>query len=251
LAAVKLSRRQMRRRNQELERLIGERTKELEAAMIKLNEETRNAAVFAERNRLAGEIHDSLQQGLSGVMFQLEATLKMPEMPKEIRTRLGTAREMVSFTRREVQHVVWDLGTPLLNGVELPDALRKMATMLASGAVPLELIVSGPAIALSSTYKHHLLRITQEAINNAIRHASAKRIQITLTYEERNITLKVSDDGVGFSMVEVADHEFGHFGLRGMHERAVKFGGALSVMSMPGGGTTVQVVAPLNPQSFS
>src|SRR5690606_25035979 len=67
-----------RRRNTFLERLIRERTEELRSTMVKLSEETRNAAVLAERNRLAGEIHDSLQQGLSGLMLQLDATLKLP-----------------------------------------------------------------------------------------------------------------------------------------------------------------------------
>ncbi|HEX2860074.1 MAG TPA: histidine kinase, partial [Lacunisphaera sp.] len=95
-----------RSRNVVLEKLVAERTNELRVAMQQLNEETRNAATLAERDRLAGEIHDSLQQGLSGVMLHLDATLKLADLPADVRSRLSVARNMVSFTRHEVQHAV-------------------------------------------------------------------------------------------------------------------------------------------------
>src|SRR5262249_50275148 len=102
LGLIPLSVYRTRSRNLILEKMVRERTDELRAAMQQLNEETRNAATVAERNRLAGEIHDSLQQGLSGLILQLDATLKLPGLTPDVRSRLHVARNMVSFTRHEV-----------------------------------------------------------------------------------------------------------------------------------------------------
>jgi hypothetical protein len=99
--------RRTRRRNAILEKLVRERTEELRSTMARLNQEAGNAATLAERNRLAGEIHDSVQQGLSGLMLQLDATLKRQNLAPDVRSRLTVARNMVSFTRQEVQQAVW------------------------------------------------------------------------------------------------------------------------------------------------
>jgi len=117
--------RRQRARSEALERLVRERTGELKATMRKLNEETRNAAVLAERGRLAGEIHDSVQQGLSGLMLQVDATLRLAALPEEVRSRLNVARNMVSFTRQEVQQVVWDMESPLLADADLGGGIRR------------------------------------------------------------------------------------------------------------------------------
>ena len=113
-----------------LEKFVRERTEELRAAMEQLYELTRNAATVAERDRLAGESHDRLQKGLSGLILQLDATLKLPGLTPDVRSRLHVARNMVSFTRHEVQHAVWDLESPLLDETELGAALKKMATLI-------------------------------------------------------------------------------------------------------------------------
>lgn len=230
-----------RSRNVALARLVAERTGELHAAMQQLNEETRNAATLAERDRLAGEIHDSLQQGLSGLMLHLDATLKLAGLTPEVRARLAVARNMVSFTRHEVQHAVWDMETPLLEGTELDEALRKIAALIGPGPAALRITVTGRPVALSPAIKHHLLRIAQEAITNAVRHAAARAITITLAYEPEGVVLSVTDDGNGFVPGEVLASGLGHFGLRGLRGRAGKIGGDLHLESAPGQGTTVRV----------
>ena len=234
-----------RRRNLALEALVSKRTGELQATMEKLNEETRHAATLAERDRLAGEIHDSLQQGLSGLMLQLDATLKLPTVSGDVRSRLNVARNMVSFTRHEVQHAVWDMETPLLEDTELSDALRKLTHLLSSGAAQLEIAVAGTSRPLPSATQHHLLRIAQEAITNAVRHAAARRIVVGLDYSATALSLSVVDDGVGFPATEVMTRSIGHFGLRGLRGRAIKIGAELSIDSEPGRGTTIRVTVPL------
>jgi signal transduction histidine kinase len=230
-----------RRRNLVLEKVIQERTGQLKEAMEKLNEEARNAATLAERDRLAGEIHDSLQQGLSGLMLQLDATLKLPSISSDVRSRLNVARNMVSFTRHEVQHAIWDMESPLLDNADLGEALRKLTALINSGATAVDIVVTGPSISLSPAITHHLLRIAQEAITNAVRHASARQISIRLEYGSGAVSLSITDDGSGFDPAFVMSNSVGHFGLRGLRARAAKIGGELLIQSSPGRGTSIRV----------
>jgi signal transduction histidine kinase len=241
LGLMHWSARRSQAKNITLEKLVAERTDELRHAMQQLNEETRNAATLAERGRLAGEIHDSLQQGLSGLMLQLDATLRLADLPEDVRARLIVARNMVSFTRHEVQHAVWDMETPLLEGTELGEALKKITGLIGPGPAEVRIDITGPQADLASATKHHLLRIAQEAITNAVRHAAARHITITLAHEPDAVRLAVSDDGNGFVPGDIFTHSIGHFGLRGLRARAAKIGGDLDIRSAPGQGTVVQV----------
>jgi signal transduction histidine kinase len=251
LALMRWSAHRSRQQNLILEKLVLERTEALRITMQRLNEETRNAATLAERDRLAGEIHDSLQQGLSGLMLQLDATLKLPDLSADVRSRLGIARNMVSFTRHEVQHAVWDMETPLLDGTELGDALRKISALIGPGTAGVEVIVTGQQTPLSPATKHHLLRIAQEAITNAVRHASAKTITVSLSYLPSEVSLTVTDDGNGFVPNDVLNNGIGHFGLRGLRGRANKIDGELQVQSAPGAGTSVRVTVHTSLPAYS
>jgi signal transduction histidine kinase len=237
--------RHTRRRNAILEKLVRDRTTELRSAMVRLNEETRHAATLAERNRLAGEIHDSLQQGLSGLMLQLDATLKLPDLAADVRSKLTVARNMVSFTRHEVQQAVWNLESPLLENADLADALRKLAGLISSGKPQVEIKTSGMPTDVSSSTKHQLLRIAQEAITNAVRHGNAQKIFVHLEYSGQEISLEIFDDGCGFVPKEVFASGIGHFGLRGLRGRALKLNADLKIISAPNRGTTVRIVLPL------
>lgn len=239
-----ISRRQ-RARNAMLEHLVQARTSELRRTMEQLNEETRHAAVLAERDRLAGEIHDSLQQGLSGLMLQIDATLRLSEISQEVRNRLNVARNMVSFTRQEVQQAVWDLGSPLLENGDLGAGLRKIATLVDVGGPRITTTVTGMAHPLPQEQTHHLLRIAQEAITNAIRHAHAAQIDVHLDYAETSVSLTIRDDGCGFDPTGAMAGALGHFGLRGLRARAAKIDGALEILSAPGRqGSTIKIVVP-------
>lgn len=233
-----------RRRNRRLERVVTDRTRQLETTMTKLGEETRKAATLEERDRLANEIHDSVQQGLTGAILQLDATLKHPTIGQEIRSRLNVVRNMVSYARQEVQHAVWDMESPLLEGTNLGDALQNLTTFVDSDETVIDVTVSGGRRPLPRTVNHNLLRIAQEATNNAFRHARATHIQLRLTYTAENVILEIEDDGVGFHPNEVLQERVGHLGLRGIRARAKKLHGQVIIESAPGKGTLVRLIVP-------
>src|SRR5690606_4045797 len=127
-------------------------------------------------------IHDSVQQGLSGMILQLDATLKLATLPPDVRSRLEVARKMVAFTRQEVQQAIWDLESPLLEKADLGDAIRLIAEMVTSGMTHVDFSVQGGPVRLDSASQHHLLRIAQEGITNAVRHSRSERIRVDLRY---------------------------------------------------------------------
>ena len=237
-----------RRRNRMLERVVTDRTRLLESTMAKLGEETRKAATLEERDRLANEIHDSVQQGLTGAILQLDTTLKHPTIGQEIRSRLNVVRNMVSYARQEVQHAVWDMESPLLEGTNLGDALRNLTTFVDSAGTVIDVTVSGEPRPLARTVNHNLLRVAQEATNNAFRHARATRIQIKLTYTAESTVLEIQDDGIGFRPGEVLQERVGHLGLRGIRARVKKLHGQLAIESASGEGALVRVVVPRTDQ---
>ncbi|ACB76510.1 sensor histidine kinase [Opitutus terrae] len=235
-----------RRRNRALEELVKNRTHELEATMAKLGEETRKAATLAERDRLANEIHDSVQQGLTGAMLQLDTTLKLPAMSGDMRSRLNVVRNMVAYARQEVQHAVWDMESPLLEGTDLADALRNLTTFVDADGMKIEVAVKGTTVPLDRAVNHNLLRIAQEATTNAFRHARARRISVQLEFRTDAVALGIADDGVGFRPGEVLQDRTGHLGLRGIRTRVKRLGGTLAIESQPGQGTAMQIVVPLD-----
>lgn len=242
---VRQSNHRSRQRNEALERVVRERTKELERTMARLNDETRNSAVLSERSRLAGEFHDSVQQGLSGSILQLDATLEQPAIPHDVRSRLDVVRSMLSYTREEVQQAVWNLTSPLLQNGNFGEALRKLAGYIHTGSAVLNLSVPSGPVPLEPAARQNLLRIAQEAITNAVKHSSAARIDVTLQARPDVVTLTVVDNGVGFDPV-VTSKVDGHFGLRGLQGRARSIKADLKIYSAPGHGTLVEVIVPAN-----
>lgn len=225
-----------------LRRRVEERTHELRDTMGKLQRETQISATLAERDRLAGEIHDSIEQGLSAIMMQMDAATHSVGQPEEVKRFLIMARNMANFSRTEVQHAVWDMQSPLLENADLPTALRRVAQDISAGDSPRVTVeISGIAQPLASAVEHHLLRIAQEAMTNAVKHGSPQNIWLTLQYQPDHVTLTVRDDGAGFIPATVSA-DGGHFGLHGMRTRAQKLAGQLTINSKPGAGTSIEVV---------
>ena len=109
---------------------------------------------------------------------------------------------------------------------------------------PLELNLSGSLPALPTETSHHLLRMLREAINNAAHHAAPTKITVGLAADERGLVATVADDGAGFETTDDAPHPAGHFGLRGLTERAARIGGRVTIASRPDHGTTVTIHVP-------
>lgn len=231
-----------------LRRRVAQRTRELEETLGRLKEEVQTSAVLAERNRLAGEIHDTLQQGLTAIMLQLDTVKKMWHKPEEARRYLAMARNMIGFSHAEVRHAVWDLKSSLLENADLETALQRLAAELNAGDSRLVTVtITGPPRRLPPAVEHHLLRICQEAMMNAIKHAQAVSIRVTLDYQGDCVRLSVKDDGAGFIPEQVFDiAKEGHFGLQGIQARAQKMGAELQIASQPGQGALVAVTLPWN-----
>jgi signal transduction histidine kinase len=226
-----------------LRQRVAQRTRELQTTMSRLEKEIHTSAVLAERDRLAGEIHDSVEQGLTAIMLQLDAAAKQVEYPQEVRRCLKIARSMAGFSRAEVEHAVWDLQSPLLANADLRAALSHVASEISSGsALQVTVETIGQTCQFPSSVNHHLLRIGQEAITNAVKHAKARTVRVTLDYSDSEFRLSVEDDGVGFDPETVLQgSRSGHFGLHGIRARARKIQAAATISSRPGEGATIAV----------
>ena len=206
------------------------------------------AAVLAERTRIAREIHDNLAQEMAGISVQLEVVARtMPPGAEKAKAQLDRVRMLVRHGIAEARRYVWDLRSPALEHNDLPTALSETARRLtAETQVEAQVQVSGTFRPLPQLVENNLLRIGQEAINNAVRHAQAQQILVSLVFDARQVQLRVRDDGCGFDS-QVADNgASGHFGLVGMRERAEQIGGTLSVQSRNGSGTEIVVEVPIS-----
>ena len=204
-------------------------------------------AVLAERTRIAREIHDNLAQELSGISVQLEVVARtMPHGADAAMSYLDRARRQVRHGIAEARRYVWELRSPTLESNDLPTALAETARRLTHETIILAQVeVNGTFRPLAHTIEDHLLRIGQEAINNAVKHAQAQRIFINLVFDTRRVQLIVRDDGRGFDTQAARNEKSGHFGLIGMRERAKQIGGTLSIQSTNGSGTEVVADVPI------
>jgi ligand-binding sensor domain-containing protein/signal transduction histidine kinase len=204
----------------------------------------RFAAVLGERNRIARELHDNLAQEILGVSVQLEIVARlMSSAPDAARSHLDRARSLVRSSIAEARRYVWDLRSQSLDNRDLPTALSEMTRRLAAETgVRTRFEVSGTFRPLSRQVENNLLRIGQEAINNAVRHSGAQTISVSLGFDAGMVRLSVGDDGRGFDPDARTD---GRFGLVGMRERAAEMGGVLVIDSAHGTGSEVVVSVPI------
>jgi signal transduction histidine kinase/ligand-binding sensor domain-containing protein len=206
------------------------------------------AAVLQERLKLAREIHDTLAQAFVGISAQLDALETcLPENLRPAHIYLELARRMSQHSLTEARRSVMDLRSAALNNQDLSAALQCGARNWTQGsAVDVEVDVRGDVRTLSEDVEHNLLRIAQEAVTNALKHAHPSKITVRLLGNDRNLTLRVTDNGCGFEPEDAFVGMGGHFGLIGIRERAERIGGELRLESQPGFGTQVEVSVPLS-----
>ncbi len=215
--------------------------------MTLIRQKLRTGAVLEERNRIARELHDTLEQELAGITMQLDLAADcFQQAPRVAQHALETARDMSRHSMVEARRSVWDLRCQLLEGGDLVSALAQIVEPL----VPREQTkadfkIRGTPVRLPGPVEMNLLRIGQEAVANAVKHGSARRVAIELAFAPGVVCLTVSDDGQGFSAGQPAPT--GHFGLLDMRERAQSMGSHLQVESEPGRGTRVIVEVRVHP----
>jgi ligand-binding sensor domain-containing protein/signal transduction histidine kinase len=205
-------------------------------------------AVLAERTRIARELHDNLAQEMSGISVQLEVVARtMPPEASAARRHLDRARLQVRHGLAEARRYVWELRSPVLEENDLPTALNETARRLTHDTeIQTQVEVNGSFRPLARLVEDNLLRIGQEAMNNAVKHAQAQRISVNLVFDALRVQLSVRDDGSGFDNQAASNAQDGHFGLVGMRERAEQIGGTLSINSSLGFGTEVVADVPIN-----
>lgn len=265
----------------EANRKLSETLRENAGLHAQLLTQAREAGVRDERARLAREIHDTIAQGLAGIITQLQAAQRVPDSTGYVQTALGLARDSLGEARRSVQAL-----RPLqLEDATLPVALQRTIEAWARREAPsATLVTTGTARPLHPEIEATLLRVAQEALANVARHARAARVGVTLSYMEDVISLDVRDDGVGFDPAALpadgghpaaafagpgdqdpasgatagarsagggpadgADRADGGFGLIGMRQRVSRLAGELTVESEPGNGTAVSATVPAVP----
>jgi signal transduction histidine kinase len=203
------------------------------------------AAVHNERARLSREIHDTLLQSLAGVAMQLDVVSNDVHASPRIRFAMVRMRRQLEDYMRETRESIWNLRAGTKDDSDLVAALRTVAERVTSGRVRLTLSVSGEPRPCAPTVQAEVVRIVQEAVTNAVRHARAEQVRLTLGFGDTTLRICVADDGRGFDPV-VADASGSlHYGLVGIRERAEEIGARCSLHSTPARGCEVVVELPL------
>ncbi|GGU40215.1 histidine kinase [Lentzea flava] len=220
----------------EQSRLRKELLEENEGLHAQLLVQAHEAGVQDERHRLAGEIHDTLAQGLTGIITQLSAA-----SASDWERRVSVAADLARSNLAEARRSVHALRPPALDSAALPEALDEVASGWSTVyGVPVSVTLTGAVRVMHPEVEVALLRTAQEALANVAKHASASRVGLTLSYMEDVVTLDVRDDGVGFDLT----HPSSGFGLPAMRHRVHRLSGALFVESEPGAGTAISARVP-------
>ncbi|GAB3391416.1 sensor histidine kinase [Amycolatopsis echigonensis] len=241
--------RQNQERKRALERLAAAEA-ENRGLQRQLLTQAREAGVLDERQRLSQEIHDTLAQGFTGIITQLEAAAQARDDAAEWERHLAAATQLARENLTAARRSVAALHPEPLEAATLPEALSEVVRLWSERTgVPAEFSTTGTAVPLHPELEATLLRITQEALSNVAKHARASRAGITLSYMGGEVTLDARDDGVGFDLAgppSPPSAEGGH-GIPGMRRRAERLAGTLHVESEPGGGTALSARLPAIP----
>ncbi|HVW41198.1 MAG TPA: sensor histidine kinase [Amycolatopsis sp.] len=212
--------------------------------------QAREAGVLDERQRMAREIHDTLAQGLAGILAQLQAAEQTPDDPPAVRRHVTNALNLARESLTEARRTVHAVESVVLAESRLPDAISDVARRWSEvNHIDAVLTTTGDARPMHADVEVTLLRSAQEALTNVAKHAKARRVGLTLSYMADLVTLDVRDDGIGFepSAKRPSGNGDGGFGLAGMRQRVQRLAGRLVIESEPGGGTAISASVPAIP----
>lgn len=213
-----------------------------------ISKQIEQTAVKDERQRVARELHDTIEQELAGLSIQLSnARQRLARAPEHADNALDLAQRMLRHCREEARTSIRDLRSVALDQHGLAGALEEFLTPLAvECGAKFVMEEEGKSSGPTGHVALHLLRIAQEAVANAARHAHPTEIRVRLKYTADALIMEIHDDGTGFDPAAPAPR--GHFGVLGIRERANKLHAALTIESAPGKGTTIRVVVPTGPR---
>jgi signal transduction histidine kinase len=207
----------------------------------RLYERSRELSTLAERNRLALELHDAVSQKLFSLVLNAEsAGTLLDHDPQAARAQVAKVQESAREALNELRALIFELRPPDLARDGLCGALRKHVEVIGAlqpGTIELELEAD---LIADADRAREVLRIAQEALSNALRHAEADHMWVRLGSDNGRVVLEVRDDGAGFDP-DAPEVRSRRLGLTSMEERAERLGGSLSVRSTPGAGTTVRL----------
>jgi PAS domain S-box-containing protein len=210
---------------------------------ITLQKQAEAASILEERNRMAREIHDTLAQAFTGILAQVGAANQvLTDDVEATQAHLDLIKELARTGLCEARRSVVALRPQLLEEGSLQSALHRLVAQLRTAALDITLYyeIEGAVYSLPTEVESNLLRMGQEALTNAMRHANADEIRVELVYDRDQVCLRVKDNGQGFGVGSIPASE--GFGLLGMSERAERIGAQLTIRSQPGQGTEIIVV---------
>jgi two-component system sensor histidine kinase UhpB len=209
--------------------------------MSRLEAERRRAGSVAlraqeeERARLARDLHDEVNQSLTGLLLRLEAVREAA--PPELEAEIADTKALANRAMRELLSLARQLRPTALDDLGLVAAIAGQIEQVSRSGVGAELVEEGDFSDLDGDVQLVVYRVAQEALSNAVRHSGAERIEVALRRGGERVELTVSDDGRGFAF-EASESGLG---IAGMRERALLLGGELTIESRPGRGTTVRL----------
>ncbi len=231
-----------------LRRLVRQRSSQLAAeTRARDRAEVEYDATLRERTRLAADLHDTLEQSLTGLAFQLDTSRVLSaKSPDSSARHLELGRQLLTRSREDLRRSIWNLRARALDDNSFADAIREAALEAAEGR-PIKIAVEedGEPFPLPEFIAGNLLLLAQEAMTNAMKHGRAETVTVCVGYAAGWITLRILDDGAGFDPKKAPGLQEGHFGLQGMRERANRLDGTVRIESTPGKGATIAVRVPV------
>jgi signal transduction histidine kinase len=225
-----------------LQRLLQQRTKRFEKMMqMHRNVELEFKSAQNERLRLAGDLHDGLQQMIAGAAYRVEAAeARLKEATPEVREQFTAARQALVRTQKQLRECVWGLREIEEDTDDFAALLQHAVSSVEhwpQGAV--EVRHEGERFPLSRYSMGSLLMLMQEAVGNAFKHGQASRVTITLIYRSEELEMIICDDGRGFAKGDLRGTRQGHFGLESIQQRMKWLGGSAEITSLPGKGVSI------------